>query len=370
VKDAIKRGPDEAKVSLGPFSRAFAAAEEDDEDDSDAGGAGEEEEQLGEALPSSSAAARRRAVGAARRARRTEDDDGAGADEDDDGLEEDRTPIKVIRLRSRRDSNLSSITHGTAASTGGAGAHAAPSTLGHDSESGSLAPAFGGQSALGLSPPGLKKQVAQMVPFALISPEPPRASSGAGTTTTTHTPANGNSTTLDSADSVLHSSSSAGGGAGGGGPTFTRKYRWGSIHVLNPAHCDFATLRTCLLQTHVEDLREATNRKYEAYRSEMLQAIRARTSTSTSGGANGYSAGGRTGSAGGGLGYANGSSGFGSGGRVSHAAGYGSAGNGSSGGGGSSSAASRGARMHASASAKRIEHLPGAAVPETRRIPA
>jgi len=33
---------------------------------------------------------------------------------------------------------------------------------------------------------------------------------------------------------------------------FTRKYRWGTIDVLDPDHCDFAALRTAVLSTHMK----------------------------------------------------------------------------------------------------------------------
>jgi hypothetical protein len=33
---------------------------------------------------------------------------------------------------------------------------------------------------------------------------------------------------------------------------FTRKFRWGTVDVLNPAHCDFAALRTAVLLTHLK----------------------------------------------------------------------------------------------------------------------
>jgi hypothetical protein len=32
---------------------------------------------------------------------------------------------------------------------------------------------------------------------------------------------------------------------------FVRKFRWGTIDVLNPNHCDFAALRTAVLSTHM-----------------------------------------------------------------------------------------------------------------------
>jgi hypothetical protein len=33
---------------------------------------------------------------------------------------------------------------------------------------------------------------------------------------------------------------------------FTRKFRWGTVDVLDPNHCDFAALRTAVLSTHLK----------------------------------------------------------------------------------------------------------------------
>jgi hypothetical protein len=33
---------------------------------------------------------------------------------------------------------------------------------------------------------------------------------------------------------------------------FVRKYRWGTVDVLDPSHCDFAALRTAVLSTHMK----------------------------------------------------------------------------------------------------------------------
>ncbi|KAH0586191.1 hypothetical protein H2248_007450 [Termitomyces sp. 'cryptogamus'] len=57
---------------------------------------------------------------------------------------------------------------------------------------------------------------------------------------------------------------------------FTRKYRWGSIDVLDPSHCDFSALRTVALSTHFTLLKNHTNQVfYERYRTEKLLARRA-----------------------------------------------------------------------------------------------
>ena len=33
---------------------------------------------------------------------------------------------------------------------------------------------------------------------------------------------------------------------------FVRKFRWGTVDVLSPEHCDFAALRTAVLSTHMK----------------------------------------------------------------------------------------------------------------------
>ncbi|KAG9315716.1 Septin-domain-containing protein [Chiua virens] len=57
---------------------------------------------------------------------------------------------------------------------------------------------------------------------------------------------------------------------------FTRKFRWGTVDVLNPEHCDFAALRTAILLTHMKVLKVHTREVlYEKYRTEKLLAKRA-----------------------------------------------------------------------------------------------
>ncbi|KAL0579145.1 hypothetical protein V5O48_002878 [Marasmius crinis-equi] len=57
---------------------------------------------------------------------------------------------------------------------------------------------------------------------------------------------------------------------------FVRKYRWGTIDVLDPNHCDFAALRTAVLSTHLKVLKTQTKEVlYEKYRTEKLLARRA-----------------------------------------------------------------------------------------------
>ncbi|KAJ3773210.1 septin family protein [Lentinula raphanica] len=57
---------------------------------------------------------------------------------------------------------------------------------------------------------------------------------------------------------------------------FTRKFRWGTVDVLDPDHCDFAALRTAVLSTHLKMLKVHTKEVlYEKYRTEKLLARRA-----------------------------------------------------------------------------------------------
>jgi hypothetical protein len=57
---------------------------------------------------------------------------------------------------------------------------------------------------------------------------------------------------------------------------FIRKFRWGTVDVLDPDHCDFAALRTAVLSTHLKVLKVHTKEVlYEKYRTEKLLARRA-----------------------------------------------------------------------------------------------
>jgi septin family protein len=57
---------------------------------------------------------------------------------------------------------------------------------------------------------------------------------------------------------------------------FVRKFRWGTVDVLDPTHCDFAALRTAVLSTHLKVLKSHTKEVlYEKYRTEKLLARRA-----------------------------------------------------------------------------------------------
>ena len=105
-----------------------------------------------------------------------------------------------------------------------------------------------------------RMDLSEILPFALISPEvmPDRALSrrptrdGSGSENGDETPkrrspvspvngngqAYSNTTYLDGPPADLRG-------------VFVRKFRWGTIDVLNPDHCDFAALRTAVLSTHM-----------------------------------------------------------------------------------------------------------------------
>lgn len=55
-----------------------------------------------------------------------------------------------------------------------------------------------------------------------------------------------------------------------------REYIWGFIEVENSEHCDFNTLTTALLGSHIDELRKTTKDIiYEKYRTEKLKMNRA-----------------------------------------------------------------------------------------------
>jgi len=57
---------------------------------------------------------------------------------------------------------------------------------------------------------------------------------------------------------------------------FVRQFRWGTVDVLDPLHCDFAALRNAILSTHLKVLKTNTKEVlYEKYRTEKLLARRA-----------------------------------------------------------------------------------------------
>ncbi|MBW0540026.1 hypothetical protein O181_079741 [Austropuccinia psidii MF-1] len=56
---------------------------------------------------------------------------------------------------------------------------------------------------------------------------------------------------------------------------FVRKFKWATVDILNPNHCDFLLLRAVVLGSHLSKLKEATRlEKYEKFRTEKLLARR------------------------------------------------------------------------------------------------
>lgn len=57
---------------------------------------------------------------------------------------------------------------------------------------------------------------------------------------------------------------------------FVRNFKWGTLDVLDPAHCDFVALRTAVLSTHFRAIKMNTREVlYEKYRTDKLLARRA-----------------------------------------------------------------------------------------------
>jgi hypothetical protein len=54
---------------------------------------------------------------------------------------------------------------------------------------------------------------------------------------------------------------------------YERNYRWGTANVLDPNQCDFGLLRTTILGTHIDALKDSTSLRYEQFRSRRLELI-------------------------------------------------------------------------------------------------
>ncbi|XP_053561231.1 septin-4-like, partial [Bombina bombina] len=53
-----------------------------------------------------------------------------------------------------------------------------------------------------------------------------------------------------------------------------RQYPWGVVEVENEQHCDFVKLRTMLIRTHMQDLKDVTREThYENYRAQCIQSL-------------------------------------------------------------------------------------------------
>ncbi|KAH7922949.1 hypothetical protein BV22DRAFT_1069573 [Leucogyrophana mollusca] len=133
-----------------------------------------------------------------------------------------------------------------------------------------------------------KTDLGTLLPFALIAPESsssprsrrPRPASpesrySVGDTTDASTPIP-ETPSSPTSPSVTRKSAFLQGPPDDLRGIFTRKFRWGTVDVLNPEHCDFAALRTAVLLTHIRVLKVHTREVlYEKYRTEKLLARRA-----------------------------------------------------------------------------------------------
>ncbi|KAJ2919222.1 hypothetical protein MD484_g1251, partial [Candolleomyces efflorescens] len=133
-----------------------------------------------------------------------------------------------------------------------------------------------------------KTDVASLLPFALIAPEPGRrrqksvASPAASERVPTPNPSQSESEGVETVPQTPASVKSLKNVPFLSGPpedlkgVFIRKYRWGTIDVLDPNHCDYAAMRTAILSTHLKLLKIRTKEVlYEKYRTEKLLARRA-----------------------------------------------------------------------------------------------
>jgi len=107
-----------------------------------------------------------------------------------------------------------------------------------------------------------KVDLSDLLPFALISPEtiPQRVSSKPSRRHTVYSQVPEVPGSDNGDDRSIHTNGDGHGSSGlpylEGPPddlrgVFVRKFRWGTIDVLNPDHCDFAALRTAVLSTHM-----------------------------------------------------------------------------------------------------------------------
>ncbi|KAJ2921059.1 hypothetical protein H1R20_g16034, partial [Candolleomyces eurysporus] len=129
--------------------------------------------------------------------------------------------------------------------------------------------------------------VGSLLPFALIAPEPGRrrlklVSSPASERAPTPNPSQSESEGGETVPQTPASVKSLKNVPFLSGPpedlkgVFIRKYRWGTIDVLDPKHCDFAAMRTAIMSTHLKLLKIRTKEVlYEKYRTEKLLARRA-----------------------------------------------------------------------------------------------
>ena len=105
-----------------------------------------------------------------------------------------------------------------------------------------------------------KTDLTGLLPFALIAPEPNKRrpmciSTDSGLPTPKRQSEDGHTDLVPKSPASVHSSRSP---IFLPGPpddlkgVFIRKFRWGTVDVLDPNHCDFAALRTAVLSTHLK----------------------------------------------------------------------------------------------------------------------
>ncbi|GLH03890.1 Septin-1 [Gryllus bimaculatus] len=71
----------------------------------------------------------------------------------------------------------------------------------------------------------------------------------------------------------------------GGRAVRGRSYPWGVVEVENPTHCDFARLRTMLVSTHMQDLKDVTQDvHYENFRAQCLSQMSLAAAAAAAGG--------------------------------------------------------------------------------------
>lgn len=113
-----------------------------------------------------------------------------------------------------------------------------------------------------------KTDLSALLPFALIAPEnaskrkePKARPLSIDSKTSVYSSAIGDVTTeeghtatskLQSSSLSVHSQAYLNGPPADLKGVFTRKFRWGIVDVLDPNHCDFAALRTAVLSTHLK----------------------------------------------------------------------------------------------------------------------
>ena len=111
-----------------------------------------------------------------------------------------------------------------------------------------------------------KEPVTSLLPFALIAPEPGRRRPTAPTDSTSsgglESPTNAGTQSENTSEVNVPATPASVKSVKNlpfiSGPpedlkgVFVRKYRWGTIDVLDPNHCDFAAMRTAILSTHLK----------------------------------------------------------------------------------------------------------------------